>query len=270
MMAAGTAAQATHDATLPQAATPAPTGDAITVQARTREQTRRLVRSVIDPSRGRYIPTFRESLCVRVQGLHQPYGDILRARIDNAAREAGLRVRTGKCVPNLLVLVPVDVDKAAANLVDLHPMLFGDPAEGMASPRLLATLRRPHAVRWFSSTRVTGRRSGMWRLQSQAEMTKMATYVLLDVTRMNGMDWNSVGDFVAMASLSNARMDAAYPANTTILSLFDDRAAARAAPTRLTSFDRSLLKALYAVDQELTPDLQRQEIIKRVERDAAD
>lgn len=252
-------------------AAPAVTPDSgITVEARTHEQTRALVRSVIDPARGRFIPTFRESLCVKVQGLHQPYADMLRARIDGVARDAGLRVRTGKCSPNLLVVAPVDPDATAAKLVDHHPMLFGDPSAGMALPSLLATLRRPHAVRWFAPTMLERRGSGMWRLQAQSLATKVAGYVLLDVGRMKGMDWNSVGDFVAMAVLSNARMDTVYPRNATILSVFDDRTAGRAGPTRLTTFDRSLLKALYAVDEDLTPDRQRQEIIKRVERGAVE
>ncbi|WP_156025199.1 hypothetical protein [Sphingomonas phyllosphaerae] len=56
------------------------------------------------------------------------------------------------------------------------------------------------------------------------------------LTKMEGIDWNSVGDIVAMAALSNAQMDTAYPANTTILSLFDDRTAGRPAATRLTDF----------------------------------
>jgi hypothetical protein len=47
----------------------------------------------------------------------------------------------------------------------------------------------------------------------------MAAYVILDLSKVEGLDWNSVSDFVAIAVLFNAQMDAAYPANTTILSL---------------------------------------------------
>jgi hypothetical protein len=102
----------------------------------------------------------------------QPYRDMLRTHIDTAARGAGLRVRTGSRAPDLQVLAPVDANKAAASLVALNPMLFGDPTDGMASRLLLAILRLPHAVRWFSSTRVAGQRSGMWRLQSQVQAVK--------------------------------------------------------------------------------------------------
>lgn len=236
----------------------------ITVEGLTARETRALVRSVVDGKRGSFLPAFRESLCVRVDGLQLPYGVMLRARIDDAARTAGLRVRNGDCSPNLLVVAPVDADKAMAKLVKIHPMLYGDPSWGMADASLLATMRRPHAVRWFETVLLNRWGGGPWKLKSGAQADKIAAYVVLDVRLMSGMSWSSVGDFVAMVALSNARMDAAYPANTTILSLFDDRASGRLGPTQLTSFDRAALAALYNIDQNLTPEAQRYQITRMI------
>lgn len=238
--------------------------DEVTVEGLTAKQTHALVRSVVDAKRGSFIPAFRESLCVRVQGLRQPYADLLRARIDDTARQAGLLVRTGNCSANLLVIAPPDADKLAAGLVKTRPMLYGDPDWGMADPSLLATMRRPHPVRWFETVLLNRWGGGRWKLKANAQADKVAAYVILDARLMDGMSWSSVGDYVAMVALSNARMDAQYPANTTILSLFDDRAAGRSGPTQLTSFDRATLAALYNVDQNLTPDFQRYQLIRMI------
>lgn len=236
----------------------------VTVQGLTPKETRALVRSVVDAKRGTFIPAFRESLCVKVQGLQQPYADLLRSRIDDNARAAGLRVRTGDCSPNLLVITPVDADKVADYLVKYKPMLYGDPDLGMADPSLLASMRRPHPVRWFETVLLNRWGGGPWKLKAGAQADKLAAHVILDVRLMDGMNWASVGDFVTMAALSNARMDATYPANTTILSLFDDRATGRSGPTRMTDFDRATLAALYNVDQDLTPDQQRFQLVRMI------
>jgi hypothetical protein len=212
------------------------------------------------------VPQFRTWLCVGIQGLKPAYAKLLSDRIRDVARGARIRLRTKRCTPNLSIVFPKNPDMFTAELVRKHPMLFRDPDRGMAPASLIVALRKPRPVRWFGVTRAIQRHSGMWRLGAPVRIDKLGAVVIVDVTKLYDVSWNQLGDYIGLCAFANPRMDAVYPHKTTALSLFDDRDAGRSMPVGLTTFDRSLLSAIYRVDEGLSGRLQRRKIISDVAR----
>ncbi|WP_076073240.1 hypothetical protein [Sphingomonas montana] len=263
----------------PVTATPADTDNAVVVQGMTRRSLNDVVSAMIQPEPGVPIAKFRDWLCVAVQGLRPEFKQILENRIRQVAQDARIRVRTQGCQPNLLVVAPPDPDGFADKLTRDHPMLFGDPAIGVAPQSLITALRKPRPVRWFAATYIQTTASlgsssmlatptvslvSMWRLKAPTRADKLLNVVILDMDKLNGLSWKQLGDYIALVFFTSPKMDATFPSGTTLLSLFADRDAGRPLLPERTRLDRSLLAATYGVDENLSAPLQRTRIIDDV------
>lgn len=78
---------------------------------------------------------------------------------------------------------------------------------------------------------------------------------VIDLTRVSGMDWRQVTDYIAMAGSTEVDLDAHLEGARTILSLFSMAGDAR--PPGLSDWDRSFIKELYRTN----PVYRRQRVL---------
>jgi len=93
----------------------------------------------------------------------------------------------------------------------------------------------------------------------------LSVIALVDITRVMGLDWRQVADYVVMTGLTEINLDADVGDVPTILRLFSASGDAR--PQRLTAWDRAFIRALYVTDAVYRH--QRVEMEKRMYRDLA-
>lgn len=90
-------------------------------------------------------------------------------------------------------------------------------------------------------------------------------FVIVDLTRLQGVTRGQMADYVAMVALSQLNTGAELKDDPSILKLFD--AAPEAAPAGLSDWDRAFLDALYATEQR--SHLQRSQIVRAMVREIA-
>jgi hypothetical protein len=70
--------------------------------------------------------------------------------------------------------------------------------------------------------------------------------VVIDLTRVVGLDWPQVTDYIAMAGVTEVNLNAQVDGAPTIMSLFSTSGDAR--PQCLSDWDRSFIKEIYLTD----------------------
>jgi hypothetical protein len=70
--------------------------------------------------------------------------------------------------------------------------------------------------------------------------------VVIDLTRVAGLDWHQVTDYIAMAGVTELNLNARVDGAPTIMSLFSTSGDAR--PQGLSDWDRSFIKETYVTD----------------------
>jgi hypothetical protein len=95
--------------------------------------------------------------------------------------------------------------------------------------------------------------------------TLSRVFVIVDQTRLRGVTAGQLADYVAMSGFAKLKPGASPGDAPTILKLFDD--AAQGAPTGMTEWDQTFLKALYATEQK--SKLQRSQIAHSMMREIA-
>lgn len=98
-------------------------------------------------------------------------------------------------------------------------------------------------------TDVTSVKGDASRIEYNVVRNFWSTIVLVDLNKVKGVDLSAIADYVAMVGLARVHVSADISSAPTILNLFTS--SDRPAPTALTSWDKSFLKALYATPQEL-------------------
>jgi hypothetical protein len=86
--------------------------------------------------------------------------------------------------------------------------------------------------------------------------------IIIDGTRLSGLTWQQIGDYLAFISLAQIDPNASPAAFDSILNLFTNRGAY----SGLTDWDESYLHALYEIDLERLPMLQRNEVVNHIAR----
>lgn len=225
------------------------------------------------PSRnGRQIARWdgRDRLCVTVIGLWPERAAFLSQRIGAAAGMVGVQFTTNpKCVPNVFVVFTPEADKVAADLIKHHPELIQNvDMFGLPHGKLKAGYLAPRAVRWFSvdeTTMADGELSNdsaaiPTRIKEPTRENIVLSLLLVDESKLAGIKWPQLGDYLAMTILSQPKIDADYGGDDSVLSIFAARDAGKHGPAGLTEQDKSFLTALYRSDAAGFVDQQRQQI----------
>lgn len=210
---------------------------------------------------------FYEPFCLKVIGFKPDYAAIVGERIVANVRELGVPVGARKCTPNALLIFTENGREAVKTLRKEEPWLFADLFDHDYE-RVLAGNGAAHAWQTTEIRGVDGRpfrivetdcggqclrtileineQYQTGRLNQPIRMDVRGAVVLIDNAYLPGKTLDQLADYATMrllASIDDVSPEEAV-AVPTILSLFT---APDSAPPELSWFDRSYLRALYAL-----------------------
>jgi len=235
--------------------------DDVVVDGRTlRELVRDFTSEVVAPPVGRGPARWDQKVCVGVANLRREAAQVIVDRVSAIALEVGLEIGEPGCSPNILILASEDGKGAARALVEAAPRAFRPGYAGASrSVRQLQLFQDSDAaVRWWhvslptmSDTRVAAVRlpgeaapyiyQDGSRLTTRIQNDLRRAFVVVDLSQMEGVTFQQLGDYVGMVAMAQIDPDADTRAYDTILNLFDaDRRVSGA-----TQWDVSYLGSLY-------------------------
>ncbi|MFZ5669731.1 MAG: hypothetical protein ACOY4K_09560 [Pseudomonadota bacterium] len=208
---------------------------------------------------GRYARWDR-TICPGVIGMKPDFARRLNDRIAAAALAVGLQVGEPGCKSNMIVVATSDSQALAAEVVKDNTTAFGKWDDGATRGRkaLKDFVETPRPVRWWHVSRpmladgstyqqgesVRVRQLG--RVRATTRETFDHVVIIVDVSRIGVIRFDALADYVAMVGLAQIEPDADPEGVSTILNLFNDRAAGRPPADSLTAWDLAYLRALYA------------------------
>ncbi|MGQ3041173.1 MAG: hypothetical protein ACT6TH_02600 [Brevundimonas sp.] len=235
--------------------------DDVVVDGRTlRELVRDFTSEVVAPPVGRGPARWDQKVCVGVANLRREAAQVIVDRVSAIALEVGLEIGEPGCSPNILILASEDGKGAARALVEAAPRAFRPGYAGASrSVRQLELFQDSDAaVRWWhvslptmSDTRVAAVRlpgeaapyiyQDGSRLTTRIQNDLRRAFVVVDLSKMEGITFQQLGDYVGMVAMAQIDPDADTRGYDTILNLFDtDRRVSGA-----TQWDVSYLGSLY-------------------------
>lgn len=262
MIACGTPQSAPQSApqAAPQQSTPLP--DVVVENQPLEEVVRTFVDEVADPLPGFGPARWDRKLCVRVAYLRPELARFMVDRIGRVARRVGVGTGDPGCRPNVLIIAAADGQEMARAMVNARSSAFLTHVTGANQSRSdLETFQSSdQPVRWWhislpvnadtgqAVVRLPGQRpaegsSGETgsRLRTELQNDLIRVFIVVDFNRANGTSIGPLSDYVAMVALAQVDPDADTSRYDTILNLFDGPGA----PSALTDWDRSYLRALY-------------------------
>jgi hypothetical protein len=235
------------------------------------------------------VQLWRRPICPLVAGLPREEGEYIFEHLTAVLTLVGAtRGRTG-CHPNFFVVATSEPESVLNGVWDHNPHAFGG-----ASPTLVEQfIAKPRPVRlWYNTIPASAEGSPVTytvgfsnlvgsqfdgiptfyhdgnglRQRFAVVRDMLAVVAIVDLTRVAGLDWAQVTDYIAMAGLANVDLDANVGDTPTILHLF--ATPADSAPKSLSDWDVALLQGLYhsdatsrhqrmAVTQQMVQDLMR-------------
>lgn len=234
-----------------------------------------LIESFVDevaaPNRGRGIARWDRSVCVGAVNLRRDVAQYLVDRVSTVAEDQGLNAGDPGCAPNLLIVGTADGDAFARELVEKRRRTLRMGGTGMdrgaAALRDFQDASRP--VRWWQISMPTDSETGQRAIRLPGECTNACSgpmnyapvinvasasrlstqiidnifraIVVVDVTKMGGVNSAQLADYIAMVSLAQIDPKADTSAYASILNVFNDPNSAAS----LTEWDKAYLEGLY-------------------------
>ena len=260
---------------------------AVTIEA-TQEALRHKVHdfvaaAVVQPIGQESLLRWNRPICPLVVGLPKEWGELILARISQAARDAHAPLAGEHCEPNLFVVVSPQPDEVLKQWMANKPKV--DTPHGLEPLKQFLHSTRPIRV-WYDSE--PGCEGGVSQPQSAGQLSALGlptgalskyvsagppggmgptfcnnrmdthlTYgdirsigyaiVVADSNKLheNHVTLGQLGDYAALVGLANIQPDADGGGEPTMLRLFHDPKP----PTELTQWDRALLYSLYNTNQ---------------------
>jgi len=228
-------------------------------------------RQVGAPGPASPLARWSQPICARVDGLRAEQSAVILTHLSRAVESAGLKLQPPGCRANLYIVATNEPDVVLHTLQKRVPSWFGGATTLAALKHFLKTSR---PVRVWYSTQFVGKYGN--NLQSLdlatptnhptlhnnfAELSALefddvraigAVIEAIDVTRIAGVDFSRLADYLAMAALAEINFDADLRTAPTILRTFDARGVpvpVADAPAELTAWDRGFLHGLYVTSQ---------------------
>lgn len=214
-------------------------------------------------------------VCPLVAGLPKEQGEFVLARLSQIAAAAGASLGQADCKhPNLYIVVTADPERFLKKWRSRDMRMFDDTHGELPIKRFLDT---PRAIRVWYNTAATdqdgtslpldglpggagGRSAAALPISVPTSRSSQASgmtfpivesfssvIMIADITRLEGVTFEQIADYVAMVGLAHVRPDSDVGSTPSILDLFS--AAAGRSPQALSNWDAALLKALYNTPQ---------------------
>jgi hypothetical protein len=217
---------------------------------------------------GEGLSSWETAVCLSVTAEVPREGGYVRKRVLARAAEVGVPVaKKANCKPNLFVVLTEHSENFIEAWKQRDPGMFRwKPRYGVSRATGLVAVRTWHSSLTAGSDgraliqgdgkapRVNAPAGGMGsRIVAPVSEYFGAALVLVDTKAAQGTTFAQLADYIAMTGFAIVNLDAEYPANATILSLFSP-GRTEPAPAALTEWDREFLRALYGLDyQPLRP-----------------
>lgn len=278
--------------------TPQVLPDIVVTEARA-ERVRRYVDALPEVNRSNEpLARFDRWICPGVVNMSDAHSQVIADRVSSAALAAGLRVGEPGCSPNVLVIFTADADRTVSELREAAPHVFDGIARTRRSGRtqLREFLQSDAPVRWWHSTEdvaangggdfgmlnlrepsalgeasapksmITGsvRSTTATRLSSASRMDITLALVIVDMSRIDVVDLNALGDYAAVVALGQIDPSADTSNSDTILNLFEPGSPIRA----MSDLDSAYLRALYSARGDAArASQQKSEIVSNMLRE---
>jgi hypothetical protein len=212
------------------------------------------------------VALWRTAICPLVAGLPQKDGEIIFDRLTNALDSVRVPRGAAGCKPNFFIVV-TPTPEAMLNAWARHnPSLFGDAVGSEHFIRTSRPVRIWYNAKWvdsdgaapipFDAVSTLVGLDGIPTFEHHGESLRqefvavpdlLSVIAVIDLSRVLGMDWRQVTDYVAMAGLTKVDLDANLGDTPTILRLFTTAGDPR--PQGLSEWDKAFLTALYSTSQ---------------------
>ncbi len=245
--------------------------DEVVVEGRAEKQLDQMLQTFAPSRSGHQMARWDRRVCTRIYGLEPVHAAFVKERIDALADQVGLgAAKSPHCVPDIVIAFTLDADAVTAGLIKRHPELVGDIDFGEVTARTKAAYLAPHPVRWFGQdwNKVVDLTSAS-RIKTNSLRVISTTVSVVDLTKLDGINWGQLADFLGFVSLSRPRFDHVYSDPGTVLSLFTARDLGKPIPAGLTALDSSFLTNLYKTQARQTAEHQQQDIRRHVKADLA-
>jgi hypothetical protein len=220
----------------------------VTIQAQ-RELPHRLrnfVRQISGPvtlqDDGDSMQLWRRPVCPLVGGLPQKDGQFVFDRLTDTLTSLGIVMGSVGCRPNFFILATTAyVDTPRPVRIWYNAELRS--ADGGGDQQLTQGVNTQ-----FQGTPTYFAYPVSPRTEFAVVRELASVIAVIDLTRMGGMDWRQVTDYVAMHGLTNVRTDADVGDAPSILRLFSEPPADRL--MALSDWDRAFVRAAYQTDRK--------------------
>ena len=244
--------------------------DTLTVEGRRqREETKRqiqaFVKSVANPRWDESLATWQIPICPLVAGMPHDMGEFMLRRVSEAAKNADIPLAGETCRPNFLIVVTAHPEDLVKEWWRRYPRTFNQH-RGIAPIKKFES--SPQAVRiWHNvddgcpgtltydiAVNASGRtafpfpscshKGGLGSRLGQ-EVVRVITSIIaiVDTDRIKTFNIGQLTDYIAMAGMTEIRLENRMSPAPSILNLFSD--ADESKPQELTVWDKAFLKALY-------------------------
>lgn len=250
---------------------PAPQGSDVTVTA-SRDPERELKQFVdaltTGPANGQ-IGRFSTAVCPLAWGIPAAQATAVTARFRKVAAAAGLEVDSGKCVPNVLILVTHDKRRFVQALAKRYPYWFADPIGG--NPIRMSREPGP-AIAWHVPGAQLARGAPIPSMGTEVLVNKTtesgsrigfatrpqfaAAIMVVEAGALVGLSTTQLADHAVMRTLLTTRPDRVPGGVDTILGVLDAPVGSHV-PLSLTARDLTALKSFYASDPNASTEQQR-------------
>jgi len=258
--------------------------DQVTVEAHRQaleERVTTYVQTLAHPNRDESLKRWNHPMCPLVAGLPQTQGEFMLARISDVARRARVPLGDEHCQANFYIVATADPEQLLRSWKQRDRNLYGSAMPG----QVRRFLEHDRAVRvWYNASFEAGgggplspqaselgtnyvptnRRSKATRLQFNDIMVFGSVIVVINLQRVQGLNYGQLTDYVAMLGLAQLDADADLGSAPSILQLFSAHAP-QPLPAALSEWDVQFLRALYATEQ--TSFTQRNQIIQMMMRE---
>jgi hypothetical protein len=251
---------------------------------------REFIDEVVATPPGRGFARWQRRVCVGVYNLETSAAQYIVDRVSSLALDVGLEPGEPGCSPQVNILFATNASEAASAMVDDDRRLFmrvgGLAGMDLGRSALDEFVKSDKAVRWWHVSMPVDAHTGLPAIQLMPATCAVAlcapqvnvqgpsrvhngtrddlqyVIILVDATKLKGTTWQQLGDYLAVISLAQIDPKSNPAAFDSILNLFSNPAAY----SGLTDWDRSYVRALYALDQERIASIQRNEIVSRIAR----
>jgi len=200
---------------------------------------------------------WRRPICPLVGGLPGKEGQLVFDRLTDTLTSVGIPMGAVGCRPNFFIIATTQPEALLKAALRRNSALLDGPGAQ-------AYIDTPRPVRiWYNAELTTPDGEGfntqiqgvpIFFVRPVSPRTEFwvprqvaSVIAVIDLTRVAGMDWRQVTDYVAMLGLTKVRADAAVGDAPSILRLFNAPTGDR--PMTLSEWDRAFIRGMYQTDR---------------------